>query len=475
MLTPAMKHLRLLWLLGLLMYVVTAYVNIGIVAMDDYEYGVARVVPAQNQHNADIIANVGIRSPVPSLMLVSLSRLALKLGFTDPLAQYRFVLLIVGIFAYCMLTFFARGHFQLDGSSGKETIALFLVGFFWLSPFFFSRPLIESLSAPFVTASAYFACEYWMKGNRRALVFSVFALMVAAMFRFQVGVCFLAILATFALRRQWKDAGVLALASAVALLIPGLVDLALRGSFYASLISYFAYNLKYSSTFGVTPFYSFVTLFLAISIPPAFWLRYRDLRWREEFRPLLPTVLFFLFFLVAHSAIPHKEDRFMVPILPSFLICLVPLANYVVVHHRLRSAYFLVINAFLLVITSFTVEQQNTIGMVLYLAKRPDISRIVGIDATLVLYPAAYATRAPTAQTMSADEFTAAPPTDCSTVVAVRASFRNEVPNLDHEFRKIAEFKPGLLEQLVIRINPGSNARRTTIELFEPRKCVRAQ
>jgi hypothetical protein len=474
MLPPPMKPLRLLWLLGLLMYVVTAYVNIGIVAMDDYEYGVARVVPAQNQHNADIIANVGIRSPVPSLVLVSLSRAALWLGFTDPLAQYRFVLLSVGIFAYCMLTFFARRHFQLERSPGKEAIVLFLIGFFWLSPFFFSRPLIESLSAPFVTASAYFTCEYWMRGNRRSLILAVFALMVAAMFRFQVGVCFLAILATFVLRRQWKDAAGLALASVITFLIPGLVDLALRGSFYASLISYFAYNLKYSSTFGVTPFYSYVTLFLAISIPPAFWLRYRNLRWREEFRPLLPTVLFFFIFLVAHSAIPHKEDRFMVPILPSFLICLVPLANYIMVHHRLRAAYFLVVNAFLLVITSFAVEQQNTIGLVLYLAKRPDISRIVGIDATLVLYPAAYASRAPAPRTMSADEFTGAPPKDCSTVVAVRTSFEREVPNLRREFRKVAEFKPGLLEQLVIRINPGSNARRTTIELFEPRGCARA-
>jgi hypothetical protein len=475
MLPPAMKRLRLLWLLGLLMYVITAYVNIGIVAMDDYEYGVARVVPAQNQRDADIIANVGIRSPVPSLMLVSLSRLALKLGFDDPLAQYRFVLLSVGIFAYCMLTFFARRHFQLEPSPGKEMIALFLIGFFWLSPFFFSRPLIESLSAPFVTASAYFACEYWMKGNRRALILAVFALMIAAMFRFQVGVCFLAILATFVLRRQWKDAGVLALASAVAFLIPGLVDLALRGSFYASLLSYFAYNLKYSSTFGVTPFYSFVTLFLAISIPPAFWLRYRELRWREEFRPLLPTVMFFFVFLAAHSAIPHKEDRFMVPILPSFLICLVPLANYIVVHHRFRAAYFLVVNAFLLMISSFTVEQQNTIGLVLYLAKRPEVTRVVGIDATLVLYPTAYARRAPSARSISADEFTAAPPRDCGTLVAVRKAFKDQVPNLGRDFRRIAEFKPGLLEQLVIRINPGSNARRTTIELFEPRECVRAR
>lgn len=469
-----MKPFRLLWLLGLLMYVVTAYVNIGIVAMDDYEYGVARVVPAQNQRNADIIANVGIRSPVPSLVLVSVSRLALKLGFDDPLAQYRFVLLTVGIFAYCMLTFFARRHFQLQGSPGKETIVLFLIGFYWLSPFFFSRPMIESLSAPFVTASAYFTCAYWLRGQRRALVLSVFALMIAAMFRFQVGVCFLAILATFVLRRQWRDAGVLALASAVAFLIPGLVDLAIRGSFHASLVSYVAYNVAHSSLYGVTPFYSFATLFLAISIPPAFWLRYRELHWREEFRPLLPTVLFFFIFLIAHSAIPHKEDRFMVPILPVFLICLTPLASYVVAHHRLRAAYFLAVNAFLLVITSFTVEQQNTIGLVLYLAKRPDIAGIVGIDATLVLYPTAYARRAPAARTMSVAEFVADPPKDCNTVVAIRTNLEVQLPTLDREFRKIAEFKPGLLEQLVIRINPGSNARRTTIDLFESRACVRA-
>ncbi|HEY3934115.1 MAG TPA: hypothetical protein VGL65_05805 [Gemmatimonadales bacterium] len=457
------------------MYVATAYVNIGVVAMDDYDWGVAHVVPAQNQDNADIIAHAGIRSPVSTLVLVSVSRIAERAGFKDPVSQYRFVLLVTGIFAYCMLTFFARRHFRLRGGLDKERIVLLLIGFFWLAPYFFSRPMIEALAAPFVTASACFACEYWVNGERRALVLSVFALMIAATFRFQAGVCFLAIVATFVLRRQWKDAWVLAVASAVAFLIPGLLDLALRGRFYASLTSYIAYNVAHSSSYGVTPFYSFATLFLAISIPPAFWLRYRELRWREEFRPILPTVLFFAVFLVAHSAVPHKEDRFMVPILPSFLICLTPLANYVVTHHRLRAGYFVVVNAFLLVITSFTVEQRNTIGLVRYLAKRPEITRIVGVDGTLVLYPTAYALHSPAESTMSAAELVTSPPMDCNTVVAIRSGLKAQAPNLAAGFHKLAQFQPGLLEQLVIWINPGPNARRTTIELYEPKGCGRTR
>ncbi|MGH7524718.1 MAG: hypothetical protein ACREK8_10460 [Gemmatimonadales bacterium] len=455
------------------MYIVTAWVNIGIVAMDDYGYGVAQVVPAQNQHNADIIANAGIRSPVPSLVLVSLSRLAWKAGVKDPVSQYRVVLLIVGIFAYCMLSYFARRHFRLTGNSRLELIALFLIGFYWLAPYFFSRPLIESLSAPFLLASACLTCQYWIDGKCRDLVLAVLTLMIASMLRFQDGVCFLAILVTFVLRRQWRDIAVLALASAVAFLIPGLVDLALRGSFYASLVKYFTYNLHESSTYGVTPFYSFVTLFLAISIPPVFWLRYRGMRWREQYHPILPTVLFFVVFVASHSAVPHKEDRFMVPILPVFLICLTPLAGYVVMHSRVRTAFFLVFNAFLLMITSFTVEQQNTIGMVRYLGKRPDISRLVGIDETLVLYPTAYALRTPPKRTMSAVAFLADPPDECNTLIAVRRSMTTQLPVLAARFHQVAEFKPGLLEQLIIRINPRHNARRTPIELFEPAACVR--
>lgn len=455
------------------MYIVTAWVNIGIVAMDDYGYGVAQVVPAQNQHNADIIANAGIRSPVPSLVLVSLSRLAWKAGVQDPVSQYRVVLLIVGIFAYCMLSYFARRHFRLTGNSRLELIALFFIGFFWLSPYFFSRPLIESLSATFVTASACLTCGYWINGERRDLVLAIFALMIASMLRFQDGVCFLAILATFVLRRQWRDTGVLVVASGIAFLIPGLIDLGLRGSFYASLVKYFTYNLAESSTYGVTPVYSFVTLFLAISIPPVFWLRYRGMRWRDEYRPLLPTLMFFVIFVAAHSAVPHKEDRFMVPILPVFLICLTPLAGYIVAGHRIRTAFFMVVNAFLLVITSFTVEQQNTIGMVRYLGKRPDITDVVGIDATLVLYPTAYALRTPAKSTMSVDQFVAHPPSECHTLVAVRRSMLPQLPILSTGYRPVAEFKPGLLEQLIIRINPKHNARRTPIELFEPAGCVR--
>ncbi|HEY4100964.1 MAG TPA: hypothetical protein VGM20_08825 [Gemmatimonadales bacterium] len=470
---PADRRRFLILLLsigGLVLYVSTACVNIGIVALDDYHEIVAQIIPAQFQSATQIIAGAGIRSPVPSLVLLTLSRTALHLGLTDPVAQYRFVLIVLAIFSFAVLSTVARRHFRDERDGNKEIVALCLISFFWLAPYFFSRTLIESLAAPFVAASAWFTTDYWLRGRRSSLALSVFALMVAATFRFQVGVCYAAIVAVFVLRRQWRDSWVLLASSAVAFMIPGLIDLWLRGSFYASLRAYVDYNVHYSSSYGVHPFYSFVTLFLAITIPPAFWLRYRGLRWREEYRPLLPALLFFAVFLVAHSAVPHKEDRFMVPIVPVFLICLVPLAHYIWQKSRWRTVYFLAINAVLLVITSFTVEQRNTIGLVLYLGRHPEITRVVGVDETLVLYPSAYTLRPPADTSVAASDLAGMPMT-CNTAIAVRQAFKTSVAELNAKGEKVAEFRPGLLEQLVIRINPGSNARRTTIELYRGPGC----
>jgi hypothetical protein len=464
------RTIRVIWLAGLALYIVTAWVNIGVVALDDYYYGAAHIIPAQFQSTARIIADAGFRSPVPSLILLGLSRTALHLGLTDPVAQYRFVLIVLAVFSFAVLSTIARRHFRNENDGNKEIVALCFISFFWLAPYFFSRTLIESLAAPFVTASAWFATDYWLRGRRSSLALSIFALMIAATFRFQVGVCVAAIVAVFVLRRQWRDSWVLVTSSAVAFMIPGLIDLWLRGSFYASLRAYVAYNVQHSSTFGVSPFYSFVTLFLAITIPPAFWLRYRGFRWRDEYRPLLPALLFFAVFLLAHSAVPHKEDRFMVPIVPVFLICLVPMARYIWQTSRWRTAYFLVINAVMLLITSFTVEQQNTIGLVLYLGRHPEVTRVVGVDETLILYPSAYTLRPPPDTSVAVSDLAGMPMT-CNTAVAVRQALRASVPGLDTSYEKVAEFRPGLLERLVIRINPGSNARRTTIELYRGRGC----
>lgn len=58
---------------------------------------------------------------------------------------------------------------------------------------------------------------------------------------------------------------------------------------------------------------------------------------------------------------------------------------------------------------------------------------------------------------------------DCSEVVVARKGYES---NQKDKFNKLAELSPGVLEKLLVMLNPTRNARRTSIELFVPNPCV---
>src|SRR5690349_2055302 len=134
--------IKLIFCLGLFLYAATAVINIGIIAVDDYEFGVARAIPAQTTDFNRIIAERDIRSAIPSLALAATAKFALRLVLHDPTNQLRFILLMIAIFAFCVNGVWGRFHFQ---DYPKQTLFLFLISFYFLCPLFLSRLMIESL------------------------------------------------------------------------------------------------------------------------------------------------------------------------------------------------------------------------------------------------------------------------------------------------------------------------------------------
>jgi Alg9-like mannosyltransferase family len=468
--------LPVLFFLGLSLYLITAVVNIGFIAIDDYDSSIAPVIPAQRHSGQEIIQMADFRSPLPGLTLHNLARIAWKLGLEDPASQFRFVLAVLALFSFVCNALFSIAHF--NNAKGEDVhlqklVVTFLLGFFFLCPLFLTRPLIEALSAPFLTGSAYFACAYWLFARKKDLVFSIVLLSVASMYRFQVGVCLIAILATVLWKRRWWDLIGFFAVAAVCFLVTGDIDAHWKGSFHASVRSYLQYNLHYSSTFGTTPFYTFLLLFLGLTLPPTFLSRYRGFKVRAAYRDLIPTVLFFVVFVAAHSIVPHKEERFMVPVLPIFLILLTPLAVFLLKASASpwRAIYFLTINFLLLILTSFNIPQNNIVGMARYLHRHPEIGRVVGVEDTLVLFPTAFILHPVEEGKVSLKDLPGLSLAGCHSMVAIRADLAREAANSLVRYRKVTEFHPGFLERLIVKWNPKNNARRGAIELWAPIQC----
>lgn len=464
------KRVSLFFWLGLLLTLSVAYFNQGILALDDYSEGIARFIPAQNHSFQQIIETTGIRLPFQALLLLALSKLAFFLGIVNPTHQLQFVLLVIGASVFSIQFFCAKRFFR---EPRLIYLATFLASFYFVLPLVYSRPLIENLAGAFLTLSAYFASLYWEREQPRWIAFAVLSIAVSALFRFQTGICVVGILLLLALRKDKRGLLVFALSGVIAFLLTGLLDWSLTGGFHRSLSAYLHYNVSYSSGYGTTPFYTFFLLFIGLSLPPAFLGLYKGLNWKKTYQPLLPLVFYFLIFLVAHSIVPHKEERFMIPVLVVFLMLLTPLAGFWLIHPKgkWRVLFFCSLNFLLLPLASFSTPQQNVIGFVQYLNDHPRIQRVHNLKDSLVLVPSAFTLNPFQVEKLEDPALLSDDFGRCSEVLAVRQDILASHPELQSKYETIRAFSPGPLESLLVRLNPHRNLRRGKIYLFVPLSC----
>src|SRR4029077_21273780 len=102
------------------------------------------------------------------------------------------------------------------------------------------RPMVESMSAPFLAASAALACRYQITLKRRWLVLSSVILTIGTMHRPHIGVCALGLVALVIWLRRWKDLALLAGLGAACVIASGMLDYWLIGEWHATLRRYVA-------------------------------------------------------------------------------------------------------------------------------------------------------------------------------------------------------------------------------------------
>ena len=230
----------------------------------------------------------------------------------------------------------------------------------------------------------------------RWLLGALVALTLASLFRFQAGICVPVLVAAPIVLRRRRDLIPLAAAGAFLFACTGWLDFLMRDSFHASLRAYLSHNIDAGTDYGVSAWYNYILLLLGASLPPLLFSRFRNFPWRD-YRELWPVIAMTSLFVLAHSAVPHKEDRFMVPIFPLYLALLAPLAAHLFARRpkSWRSFAFVLINATLIALLVGTPSQNNAIAMVRFLGERPSIRYLWALAGSLKVYPVAYSEREP--------------------------------------------------------------------------------
>ena len=329
------------------------------------------------------------------------------------------------------------------------------------------------MAAPFLTLSGVLLVFYSRRLRFRWLLGALVALTLASLFRFQAGICVPVLVAAPIVLRRRRDLIPLAAAGAFLFACTGWLDFLMRDSFHASLRAYLSHNIDAGTDYGVSAWYNYILLLLGASLPPLLFSRFRNFPWRD-YRELWPVIAMTSLFVLAHSAVPHKEDRFMVPIFPLYLALLAPLAAHLFARRpkSWRSFAFVLINATLIALLVGTPSQNNAIAMVRFLGERPSIRYLWALAGSLKVYPVAYSEREPAKlHRLSLLPLRAAQTLGCETAIVVPETRSALIDRGLDGFEEVAVFYPGILEKLLIVTNPSRNARRGPLHLYLREGC----
>jgi hypothetical protein len=203
--------------------------------------------------------------------------------------------------------------------SNKETATKvgWILALLWIMPFISVRNLVEVAALPFLIYGVWLLIKNEKLGN--FLIAGLFIGM-AVSFRYQIGVFALGIAAYYFFKLQFKpfllfSVGVLIVFG----LTQGLVDYFIWGYPFAEFIGYVTYNMKEGT--GYLPnhnyFMYFIVLMGSLFVPLGILVMVGFFKSYKKYALLfIPTLAFILF----HTLYPNRQERFVLSVLPFFII-----------------------------------------------------------------------------------------------------------------------------------------------------------
>jgi len=310
-------------------------------------------------------------------------------GINDPQTKMFFVRLLHA--ALSMITVYF-GYLITEKLGGKRSarIAGLLLSILWFMPWISVRNLVESTCIPFLMMGFWFIIRsdkdnrtflnYFLAGLFFGLAFNIRP--QTALFAAGVGLVIL-------FSRRWKElVSIILGAFLTVIIVQGGLDFMIWGQPFAELIEYFRICATESDLYITLPWYNYFLVIAGLLIPPvSLFLLFGFIRkWRKCLIIVLPSVLFFIF----HSYYPNKQERFILPMLPFFIMIgsigwqeFVELSKFWNNHRKLLRiswTFFWIINIILLGVATFSYSKKARVESMQYLSKYPDIRYLVMID-----------------------------------------------------------------------------------------------
>lgn len=353
------QHLLYALLLGLFFRLLSAYFVYGPQALDDYFHGIMEASKFYLTGTHDLPE---YRSPFLVWLLGGWLKLVSLFAGGDELStlwQIRWMMgflglvSLVGIYGtYLYVREFSDPIFQ--------RLAVYFSALYCLIPFVSTRAFGESFALCFVTLSfGLLLAPARMNFGRIFLGF--LALGFATLLRFHVGLLYMLFFVWILIGRRWSFILPFFLAGFITLAAEIGIDYFDGRAFLSTLLYYLTENQD-TTKYGVQPFHTTWVTWLGMMLFP-FTLVLLP-AWKKvwsEHRALFLMVLIFVFM---HSTVPHKEERFLYPILGLSLILWTALWGVrwqTTRAVRVYTGFVFLLNAFVLVVVSLSNTQSGEV------------------------------------------------------------------------------------------------------------------
>ncbi len=252
------------------------------------------------------------------------------LGITDPVFKMYLVRLIHALYSLLIIYL----GFLIAKKKGGYPLAKqigWMLALLWFMPIMSVRNAVEMVCIPPLLYAAWLFIRAeelpvsvnehsWTGGQKMSLCLTagIFA-GIAFSIRFQSLIFIGGFGLVLLLKRHFMDTVIFGIGALMSIIVlQGGIDWFIWGRPFAEFMVYVQFNIDNASNYITGPWYNYLLLLCGTLIPPiSLYILFGLFKsWKKYAILLMPALLFFLF----HSYFPNKQERFILPVIPFFLI-----------------------------------------------------------------------------------------------------------------------------------------------------------